>query len=118
MDAKVIIGKTAVSKDHVLLGKITRIDYLIGKTIKKRKPHAMIKVKEGLFQKALTVPIDMDKFVEVKNRDAFFTISYKEFKEEKDRVKNIEYVREHSGEYPGASSRTNVNVRIPRKRGD
>ena len=118
MEIKVIIGKTAVSRDHVLLGKITRIDYLIGKTIKKRKPHAMIRVKEGLFQKALSVPIDMEKFVEVKDKDALFDIFYKEFKEEKNRVKNIKYVREHSGEYPGASSRTNVNVRIPRKRGD
>ena len=117
MDNATILGKQAVSKDHILLGKIIRVDHLVGKTVKKRKPFAIVRVRR-LFKKKFLVPIDMDKFVEAKAKDVYFDITHKEFDEEMKRIEKLKIVRESYSEYPNVSIRVNTGVRIPRKRGD
>lgn len=62
MDYKRLISKIAADKDSKALGKIIRIDKLLGKTAKVYKPHIMILV-ERRFKKAIIVPINAEKFV-------------------------------------------------------
>ncbi|MCK5045443.1 MAG: hypothetical protein KAJ76_08005 [Candidatus Heimdallarchaeota archaeon] len=93
MDYSRIVSKIAVDKDSITLGKIIRIDELLGKTIKKYKPYAMILVKKR-FKKGVVVPIDVEKIVKVGGQYTRFDISKEEFDEQVKTAKTIQTVRE------------------------
>ncbi len=90
---------------------------MMGKTVKKNKPFAIIRVSR-LFKKKVMVPIDLDKFLELKEDIARFDISHLEFDKEMKRIQRRTIARERYSEYPQSSARVNTGVRIPRKRGD
>lgn len=117
MDFKHILGKKAITKDSVYIGKVARIDEMLGKTIKIHKPFAIIKVTR-LFKKKLMVPIDLEKFLELKDNYAHFDISHLEFDKEMKRIEKKILIRESYQEYPHASMRMNPSVKLPKKRGD
>jgi len=113
-----ILGKKAMTNDSVYIGKVARIEQMLGKTIKKNKPFAIIKVTR-LFKKKLMVPIDLEKFLELKDDIARFDISHLEFHKEMKRIQRTILVRESYQEYPSTSTRRiSGGVRLPRKRGD
>ena len=93
MDYSRIVSKIAVDKDSITLGKIIRIDELLGKTIKKYKPYAMILVKKR-FKKGVVVPIDVEKIVKVGGQYTRFDISKEEFDEQVKTAKTIQTQRE------------------------
>ena len=93
MDYSRIVSKIAVDKDNITLGKIIRIDEMLGKTIKKYKPYAMILVKKR-FKKGVVVPIDVEKIVKVGGQYTRFDISKEEFDEQVKTAKTIQTVRE------------------------
>ncbi len=94
MDYSRIVSKIAVDKDSITLGKIIRIDELLGKTIKKYKPYAMILVKKRFSRKGVVVPIDVEKIVKVGGQYTRFDISKEEFDEQVKTAKTIQFVRE------------------------
>ena len=69
-----IVSKIAVDKDSIKLGKIIRIDELLGKTIKKYKPYAMIFVKKRFRKKGVVVPIDVERIIKVGGQYVIFDI--------------------------------------------
>ncbi|MBK5114738.1 MAG: hypothetical protein KGD59_13015 [Candidatus Heimdallarchaeota archaeon] len=93
MSHKILISKIAVDKENKTLGKIIRIDKLLGKTIKKYKPYAMILVKIR-FKKKVVVPIDIEKVVKVGGQFARFDISKEDFDEKVKTAKLVKAVRE------------------------
>ncbi len=94
MDYSRIVSKIAVDKDSITLGKIIRIDELLGKTIKKYKPYAMIIVKKRFKKKGLVVPIDVERIVKVGGQYVWFDILKEEFDEQVKTAKTIQTVRE------------------------
>lgn len=113
-----ILGKKAVTKDSVYIGKVVRIEQMLGKTIKKNKPFAIIRVSR-LFKKKIMVPIDLEKFLELKDSYARFDVTHLEFDKEMKRIQRTVLVRESYQEYPSTSTRRiSGGVRLPRKRGD
>ena len=112
-----ILGKKAVTKDSVYIGKVVRIEQMLGKIIKKNKPFAIIRVSR-LFKKKIMVPIDMEKFLELKDSYARFDITHLEFDKEMKRIQRTVLVRESYQEMPHSSVRVNTGVRLPRKRGE
>jgi hypothetical protein len=93
MDYSRIVSKIAVDKDNITLGKIIRIDELLGKTIKKYKPYAMIIVKKRFRRKDVIVPIDVEKIVKVGGQYVWFDILKEEFDEQVKTAKAIQTVR-------------------------
>ena len=110
-----LIGKKAFSEENELLGKITRIDKLPGKTIKKIKPYIIIQIRRFL-NKNLHIPIDLDLLKEVSNGKVILKISKKDFDKEKERVERIMIERESFKEYPKMTSFD--TTRMPRRKGD
>lgn len=115
------ISKTALDKNGEKLGKIIRIEDLTGKTIKKLKPYAIVRVKRFL-QREIRVPIDLEKVLKEQEGQVLFDISKEDFDEELKRMKILRNERETYDEYvrdnPLArtvSSRGGPNVR-PRPR--
>ena len=90
---KVLISKIAVDKENKTLGKIIRIDDLLGKTVKKYKPYAIILVKIR-FRKKVVVPLDIEKVVKVGGQYAQFDISKEEFDEKVKTARLVEAERE------------------------
>lgn len=97
MDYSRLISRIAADKDSNRLGKIVRIESLIGKTIKKYKPYAMILVRK-YFKKDVLVPIDVDKLIKVEGTYAWFNITKVEFDKEVKRLREIKTERDI---YPG-----------------
>lgn len=97
LDYKRIISKIAVDKENKTLGKIIRIDELLGKTVKKYKPYAMILVKLR-FRKKVIVPIDIEKIIKVGGQYASFDITKEEFDE---KVKTAKLVKDERETYYG-----------------
>ncbi|NHJ32345.1 MAG: hypothetical protein FK732_05750 [Asgard group archaeon] len=93
MDYKILISKIAVDKENEKLGKIIRIDELIGKTIKKYIPYAMIQIKIG-FRKKLVVPIEAKKAVKVEGAIVQFDLLKKDFDEIAERIRLSKEERE------------------------
>lgn len=94
MDYSRIVSKIAVDKDSIELGKIIRIDELLGKTIKKYKPYAMIIVKKRFKKKGLVVPIDVERIIKVGGQYVWFDILKEEFDEQVKTAKVIKTQRE------------------------
>ena len=118
MDDKLIIGKLATSNDHALLGKIIRIDKLMGKTIKKLKSYAIIEVRRFL-KKNLSVPIDVEKIIEITKERVTFDLTHREFDEERLKIERITLEKTQYKEYPSGSWKDyQGGVRIPRRKGD
>jgi len=92
------ISKIALDKNGIRLGKIIRIDDLMGKTIKKYKPYAMISVKKRFSRKGLVIPIDLEKVIEELNEQVLFDISKEEFDAE---LKRLKIIRREREAYPG-----------------
>ena len=88
-----LISKIAADKDSKKLGKIIRIERLLGKTIKKYKPYAMILVIKR-FRKKLIVPIEVEKIVKVEGTYVWFDISLEEFEKEVKRLREIQVEQE------------------------
>ena len=97
MDYKRIISKIAIDKENKTLGKIIRIDDLLGTTIKKYKPHAIILAKKRL-RKMVVVPIDLEKLLKIGGQFAQFDISKEEFSE---KVKTAELIKAERETYSG-----------------
>ena len=88
-----IISKTASDRNGVKLGKIIRIENLIGKTIKKPKPYAIVQVKRFL-RREIHAPIDLEKVFEEQEDQVLFDISKEDFDAEIKRVKILRKERE------------------------
>jgi len=73
-----LISKIAADKNSRKLGTIVKIEKLLGKTIKKYKPYAMILVRRR-FKKDVVVPIDIKKIVKVGGQYVWFDILKEEF---------------------------------------
>ncbi|MBK5114956.1 MAG: hypothetical protein KGD59_11435 [Candidatus Heimdallarchaeota archaeon] len=89
------LSKTASDKHGVKLGKIIRIEDLIGETIKKYKPYAIIQVRRFL-QKEIHVPIDLEKVIKEQEGQVMFDISKEEFDAE---IKRMEVLRNERETY-------------------
>ncbi len=104
MDYDRLISKIAADRDSKELGKIIRIENLMGKTIKTKKPYAMILVRKFL-KSDTVVPLSADKVTKIEGQYAWFDISKEEFSLEAKRVANITTEREiYSGEIVEQSS--------------
>ncbi|HUU77298.1 MAG TPA: hypothetical protein VMX55_03065 [candidate division Zixibacteria bacterium] len=93
MDLNSLLGKIAADKESHKLGKIIRIERLLGKTIKKYKPYAMILVNRR-FRKDLIVPIELEKVTKVEGIYAWFNITKDEFNTEVERISDTKIERE------------------------
>ncbi len=93
MDFSRLISKIAVDENSNKLGKIVKIEKLLGKTIKKYKPHAMILVRKR-FKKTVVVPIDVEKIVKVGGQYVWFDILKEEFDAEVKTAVLVQTVRE------------------------
>lgn len=106
MDYEFLVGKIAANKESKKLGKIIGIENLLGKTVKKKKPHAMILFQKFL-QKDLVVPIDMEKLLKYEVGYAWFDVTKTEFDKEVKRIKRIKNERETYNKYlPGKTVAT------------
>jgi len=94
MDYSRTVSKIAVDKDSIKLGKIIRIEKLLGKTIKKYKPYAIILVKKRFKKKGVVVPIDVEKIVKVGGQYVWLDILKEEFDEQVKTAKTIQTQRE------------------------
>ena len=83
-----LISKIASDKDNQKLGKIIRIDDLVGKTIKKIKPHAMI-LYQKRFKRDVIVPVDIDKMIKTEGGYVWFDILKDDFVSEAERLLQI-----------------------------
>ncbi|MCG3254425.1 MAG: hypothetical protein KAX09_11245, partial [Candidatus Heimdallarchaeota archaeon] len=97
MDYSRLLSRIAADKDSNRLGKIVRIENLIGKTVKKYKTFAMVLVRK-YFKKDVLVPIETEKLIKVEGTYAWFNITKEEFEEEVKRLREIKTERDI---YPG-----------------
>jgi len=97
MDYSRLISRIAADKDSKMLGKIIRVEDLIGKTVKKYKPFVLILVRKS-FKKDIIVPIEAEMLLKVEGSYAWFNITKKEFDEEVKRLREIKTERDI---YPG-----------------
>jgi hypothetical protein len=93
MDYSRLISRFAADKDSKMLGKIVKVESLIGKTIKKYKPYVIIRVRKS-FRKDILVPIEAEKLLKVEGTYAWFNITKEEFDEEVKRLKDIKTERD------------------------
>ena len=112
MNYRILVGKVAADKNNQKLGIIVKIEDLLGKTIKKNKPHAWIRYQRR-FKKDVFVPLDLEKLIKAEKSYTCFDIAKKEFEEEAERIRKTQTVREsysgdhkHSGEGGLKASRT------------
>ena len=108
------LSKTALDKNSEKLGKIIRIDELLGETIKISKPHAIVKVTRFL-RREIHVPIDLEKVIEEQDGQVLFDLSKKDFNEMTKREEILRNERETYNEYLNVgnpvSSRGNPDMR-------
>lgn len=76
-----LLFKIACDKNGNKLGKIIRIEYLPGKTIKKDIPYAIIHVIKAL-RRDVKIPIDLKKKLEIEGEYIWFNISKNDFDDE------------------------------------
>ncbi len=88
-----LLRKTAVDKNKKKLGPIVRIEDLLGKTIKKAVPHAMVLVKK-IFKGEIHVPIEIKKVIEVTDQLVSFNILKTDFDKEAEKLRIIKKQRE------------------------
>ena len=112
------ISKTASDKNGVKLGKIIRIEDLIGETIKKYKPYTIVQVNRFL-RREIHAPIDLEKVLEEQEDQVLFDISKEDFDAEIKRMKILRNERETFDDFVSVgnpmSSRGNPDFR-PRSR--
>ncbi|MHA1505187.1 MAG: hypothetical protein ACTSPT_08365 [Candidatus Heimdallarchaeota archaeon] len=96
MDDIQLVGKIALDKDNEKLGRISKIDSLPGKTVKKNISYAMIVVLKFL-RKAVVVPIGTDKVTKVEETYVWFDILKSEFTEEIKQIRIRTAEQERSG---------------------
>ncbi|NHJ86664.1 MAG: hypothetical protein FK734_14465 [Asgard group archaeon] len=103
MSYQKLIGKVAVDKDSNALGRIVRIEKLIGKTVKVYKAYAMVHV-EKRFKKDILVPIECELMLKVEGLYVWFNITKEEFTEEEKRIRTIKTERaKYDGNIPERS---------------
>ncbi len=88
-----LISKIASDKNSTKLGKIVKIEKLLGKTIKKYRPYAMILVSKR-FKKDVVVPIDIEKIIKVGEQYVWFDVLKEEFDKKTKRISDIKAERE------------------------
>lgn len=93
MDYSRLISRIAADKDSNVLGKIVRVESLIGKTIKKYKPFVIIRVRKT-FRKDVLVPIEAEKLLKVEGTYAWFNITKEEFDDVVKRLKDTKIERD------------------------
>ncbi len=86
----------AVDKNNIELGKITRIDKILGKTIKVRTFYVIVLVNKR-FKKNVLVPIDCKLILEIEENNVIFDITKEAFEEEEKRITIIRTEREKFG---------------------
>ncbi|NHJ86663.1 MAG: hypothetical protein FK734_14460 [Asgard group archaeon] len=96
-DSRLLIGKIAADKDNKKLGKIVRVELMLGKTVKKEMPFVFILVSK-IFKKDIIVPIEAEKVFKYSTYYAWFDITKEEFDKE---VKTLEKVRTEREIYTG-----------------
>ena len=118
MNYRILVGKVAADKNSQKLGIIVKIEDMLGKTIKKNKPHAWIRYQKR-FKKDVFVPLDLEKLVKAEKGYTWFDITKKEFEEEAERIRKTQIVREiysgdhkHSGEGSFKASRTHSSYTV------
>ncbi|MHA1185774.1 MAG: hypothetical protein ACTSSK_02700 [Candidatus Heimdallarchaeota archaeon] len=112
MDNKKLISKIAADKDSKALGKIIRIEQLLGKTIKIKKPHALIFVRRFLRNDVL-VPILVEKITKIEGQYVWFDITKEAFTELLKQAAAIKTEREiYSGEIIQQSSSNSFSTGI------
>lgn len=111
-----LIGKIAADKNNQKLGVIVRIENLLGKTIKKTKPHALIRFQKR-FKKDVIVPLALEKNLKEEKGYVWFDITKKEFEEEIEAIRKIQTEREiysgdikHTGRDGFKASRTHNTI--------
>ncbi len=116
MNFRILVGKVAADENSQKLGIIVKIEDLLGKTIKKAKPHALIRYQKR-FKKDVFVPIDLEKLVKAEKGYTWFDITKKEFEEEAERIRKTRTVREiysgdikHTGRDGFKASRTHNTI--------
>ncbi|MFW9924149.1 MAG: hypothetical protein ACFFDW_12765 [Candidatus Thorarchaeota archaeon] len=98
MNNVTLVGNIAVDKNSSRLGKIVRIEKLLGKTIKKYVPCVMILI-ERRFKKNLVIPLEISKILKVQGDYVWFNITKEEFDIEVERYSKIQKEREiYSGD--------------------
>lgn len=108
MDTRTFIGKIASDKNNRKLGKIIRVELMLGKTIKKNIPYALILVSRA-FKKDIIVPIEAHKALKSDTQYVWIDITKEEFEEEAKRAFLIEKVRE---KYTGQILQQKMNNRF------
>lgn len=94
----IIIGKTAADKNSKRLGKIVRIEKILGKIVKKYIPNAMILI-ERRFAKNLVIPLEISKILKIQGDFVWFNITKEEFASEVIRYSKMQMEREiYSGD--------------------
>ena len=106
MNYRILVGKVAADKNSQKLGIIVKIEDMLGKTIKKNKPHAWIRYQKR-FKKDVFVPLDLEKLVKVEKGYTWFDITKKEFEEEAERIRKTQIVRKI---YSGGIRNTGENT--------
>ncbi|NHJ03753.1 MAG: hypothetical protein EAX90_02940 [Candidatus Heimdallarchaeota archaeon] len=99
MNYRILVSKIANDKNNKKLGKITRIELMLGKTTKKNIPYALILFLRPL--KKDIVLIDAEKLIKFDTQYAWFDITKEEFDSEAKRVTQIRNEQEkYSGQIP------------------
>lgn len=106
MNYRILVGKVAADKNSQKLGIIVKIEDMLGKTIKKNKPHAWIRYQKR-FKKDVFVPLDLEKLVKAEKSYTWFDITKKEFEEEAERIRKTQIVKEI---YSGGIRNTGENT--------
>jgi hypothetical protein len=93
-----LVGKIAVDKHNEKLGKIIRIDDLIGKVKKEYESFAIILVRKFL-KSDVHVPLETSKLQKIEGQTALFDILKTEFDELTQVHRILQNERKESGDY-------------------
>ncbi len=113
MDYKRLAGCIAADKNSTKLGKIIRIENLLGKTVKTTKPHALILIHR-IFKRDVVIPLDLELLVKIEREYVWFDILKKDFDKLAKRQQAIEEVREDYGKFIEPAGNIKVPMNLPR----
>lgn len=115
MDTSRLAGKIAADKNSNKLGKIIRVEKIVGKTIKKLKPHAFILVHR-IFKRDAIIPIETDLVTKIADQFVWFDISKEDFDKLVRDQRAVKETREIYGKFVDAPGNIKVPMNLPRNR--
>ena len=86
--------KIACDKNGFKLGKIIRIEYLPGKTIKKDVPYAIVHVIKAL-RIDVKIPVELKKKLKTEGKYVWFNINKSNFSDEVRKQREIKRIKRH-----------------------